>query len=195
LVSEDDILEVRGEEQYVSRAALKLESVAKKLNLEFKGKTVLDAGSSTGGFTDYSLKRGAAKVIAVDVGTDQLHPSLRANPKVELHEKTDIRQFRPESAPDIVLMDLSFISLRHVLLYIAEVSDKHTQIAAMLKPQFEASPKDVNKGVIKNDAVRRRILRDFEDWAKKYFVIKDKADSEVAGAKGNKERFYLLEKR
>jgi 23S rRNA (cytidine1920-2'-O)/16S rRNA (cytidine1409-2'-O)-methyltransferase len=106
LVSEDDILEVRGEEQYVSRAALKLESVAKKLNLEFKGKTVLDAGSSTGGFTDYSLKRGAAKVIAVDVGTDQLHPSLRANPKVELHEKTDIRQFRPESAPDIVLMDL-----------------------------------------------------------------------------------------
>jgi predicted rRNA methylase YqxC with S4 and FtsJ domains len=65
----------------------------------------------------------------------------------------------------------------------------------MLKPQFEASPKDVNKGVIKNDAVRRRILRDFEDWAKKYFVIKDKADSEVAGAKGNKERFYLLEKR
>jgi 23S rRNA (cytidine1920-2'-O)/16S rRNA (cytidine1409-2'-O)-methyltransferase len=195
LVSEDDILEVRGEEQYVSRAALKLESVAKKLNLEFKGKTVLDAGSSTGGFTDYSLKRGAAKVIAVDVGTNQLHPSLRANPKVELHEKTDIRQFRPESAPDIVLMDLSFISLRHVLLYIAEVSDKHTQIAAMLKPQFEASPKDVNKGVIKNDAVRRRILRDFEDWAKKYFVIKDKADSEVAGAKGNKERFYLLEKR
>jgi 23S rRNA (cytidine1920-2'-O)/16S rRNA (cytidine1409-2'-O)-methyltransferase len=195
LVSEDDILEVRGEEQYVSRAALKLESVAKKLNLEFKGKTVLDAGSSTGGFTDYSLKRGAAKVIAVDVGTDQLHPSLRANPKVELHEKTDIRQFRPESAPDIVLMDLSFISLRHVLLYIAEVSDKHTQIAAMLKPQFEALPKDVNKGVIKNDAVRRRILRDFEDWAKKYFVIKDKADSEVAGAKGNKERFYLLEKR
>jgi 23S rRNA (cytidine1920-2'-O)/16S rRNA (cytidine1409-2'-O)-methyltransferase len=195
LVSEDDILEVRGEEQYVSRAALKLESVAKKLNLEFKGKTVLDAGSSTGGFTDYSLKRGAAKVIAVVVGTDQLHPSLRANPKVELHEKTDIRQFRPESAPDIVLMDLSFISLRHVLLYIAEVSDKHTQIAAMLKPQFEASPKDVNKGVIKNDAVRRRILRDFEDWAKKYFVIKDKADSEVAGAIGNKERFYLLEKR
>lgn len=194
LVRDDDALEVRGEEQYVSRAALKLESVAKKLKLEFKDKTVLDVGSSTGGFTDYALKHGASKVIAVDVGTDQLHPSLRGNPKIELHEKTDIRQFKPTIVPDVVLMDLSFISLRQVLLHIAELSDKNTQVVAMLKPQFEASAKDVNKGVIKNDAVRRRILKDFEDWVKRYFVIKDKADSEVAGAKGNKERFYLLKK-
>jgi len=194
LVSDDDVLEVRGEEQYVSRAALKLESVAKKLKLDFKDKTVLDVGSSTGGFTDYALKHGAKKVVAVDVGTDQLHASLRDNPDIELHEKTDIRQFKPPAIPDVVLMDLSFISLRQVLPHIAGISDDETIIAAMLKPQFEASPRDVNKGVIKNDAVRRRILRDFEEWVKRYFVITGKSDSEVAGAKGNKERFYLLKK-
>jgi len=194
LVGEDDALEIRGQELYVSRAALKLESVAKKLGLEFKGKIALDAGSSTGGFTEYALKRGAKKVFAVDVGTEQLHPYLSGNPKIELHEKTDIRDFTPEIPPDVILMDLSFISLRQVLPHIAAISGSDTQIAAMFKPQFESSSRDVNKGVIKNDAVRRRILRDFEQWLKPHFVIKDKADSEVAGAKGNKERFYLLKK-
>jgi 23S rRNA (cytidine1920-2'-O)/16S rRNA (cytidine1409-2'-O)-methyltransferase len=192
LVSEDDALEIRGEEQYVGRAALKLASVAGKFKLDFKGKIVLDVGSSTGGFTDYALKRGAAQVIAVDVGTDQLHPSLRTNPKVQLHEKTDIRDFATDQQIDIIMIDVSFISLRQVLPAVAKLTSQNTQIAAMLKPQFEAQPRDVNKGVIKNDAVRRRILKDFETWAKDYFIIKDKADSEVTGAKGNKERFYLL---
>ena len=194
LVSADDALEIRGQEQYVSRAALKLESVAKKLDLDFKDKTVLDVGSSTGGFTDYSLKHGAARVIAVDVGTGQLHTSLRADERVELHEKTDIRDFNLAAKPDIVLIDVSFISLRYILPAIVKLSGKNTQVTAMLKPQFEASPREANKGVIKNDAIRRKILRDFEHWVKEYFMIADKADSEVAGAKGNKERFYLLKK-
>jgi 23S rRNA (cytidine1920-2'-O)/16S rRNA (cytidine1409-2'-O)-methyltransferase len=179
-------------EQYVSRAALKLASVAKKLQLDFKDKVVLDVGSSTGGFTDYALKHGAKKVIAVEVGTDQLHPSLRGNPKIELHEQTDIRNFRPNSPIDIVLADVSFISLREILPAVAELVNKNTEIAVMLKPQFEAGSKDVHKGVIKNDAVRRKILKDFEEWAKTHFKIQDKADSEVPGAKGNLERFYLL---
>jgi 23S rRNA (cytidine1920-2'-O)/16S rRNA (cytidine1409-2'-O)-methyltransferase len=192
LVSEDDTLEVRGQVQYVSRAALKLESVAAKLKLDFKDKVVLDVGSSTGGFTDYSLKRGAAKVIAVDVGTNQLHPSLRANPKVELHEKTDIRGFKTRTTPDIILIDVSFISLRQILPAVSEIAGKNTQVVAMLKPQFEAGAKDAHRGVIKNDSIRRQILKDFEEWAKNYFIIKLKADSEVAGARGNRERFYLL---
>lgn len=216
MVGEQDTLEVMQEEQYVSRAALKLASVSDKLKLDFKGKIVLDVGSSTGGFTDYALRSGAAKVIAVDVGTDQLHPSLRANERLELHEKTDIRSLRLRenresrmeneeipnsqypilsSVPDIVLIDVSFISLRQILPAVAKLSDKNTQIAAMLKPQFEAQAKAVNKGVIKNDSVRRRILKDFEAGTKNYFVITAKADSEVAGAKGNMERFYLLHKR
>ncbi|MDR0956997.1 MAG: TlyA family RNA methyltransferase, partial [Candidatus Nomurabacteria bacterium] len=89
------------DEQFVSRAALKLKSVAAKLGVDFSGKTVLDIGSSTGGFTEFALSRGAKKVIAVDVGTNQLHPSLRHNPKIELHEKTDIRDFYVKHNSDI----------------------------------------------------------------------------------------------
>lgn len=192
-VSEQSRLVLLADEQYVSRAGLKLASVAKILNLDFKNKTVLDVGSSTGGFTDYALRRGARKVYAVDVGTDQLHPSLRSNPAIELHEKTDIRDFYLNDKPDIIVIDVSFISLREILPHLAQnLSGKTTQIAAMLKPQFEAGKDQINKGVIKNDSVRRQILKDFEVWAKQYFVIRDKRDSDVAGAKGNQERFYLL---
>lgn len=194
LVSEDDLLEIRGDERYVSRAALKLDSVSRKLGLDFNGKVILDVGSSTGGFTDYALQHGAEKVIAVDVGTNQLHQSLRANPKIELHEKTDIRDFKTKAVPDIVLIDVSFISLRQVLPAIGQIAGNDTDIVAMLKPQFEASPREVNKGIIKNDTVRRKILGDFETWAKPGYRILNKADSEITGAKGNRERFYLLRK-
>ncbi len=192
-VREDADVQLTAKEQYVSRAGLKLASVAKLLGVDFAGKTVLDIGSSTGGFTDYALQHGATRVIAVDVGTDQLHPSLRSDERIELHEKTDIRDFTIREKPDVVVMDVSFISLREILPHTArELSDSETQIVAMLKPQFEAGKQQVNKGIIKNDAVRRQILRDFEQWAKQYFVIEDKRDSEVAGSKGNRERFYLL---
>lgn len=178
--------------KYVGRAGLKLASVAETLRLKFKDKAVLDVGSSTGGFTDYALQNGAKKVYAVDVGTDQLHPSLHGNPKIELHEKTDIRNFVPEQLPDIVVMDVSFISLREILPHIAGISGPKTLVVAMLKPQFEAGASTKHKGVIKNDAVRREIMKDFELWVKQYFTVLDKADSDVAGAKGNRERFYLL---
>jgi 23S rRNA (cytidine1920-2'-O)/16S rRNA (cytidine1409-2'-O)-methyltransferase len=194
LVNERDRLELLQTEQYVSRAGLKLASIAKTLDLNFKDKIVLDVGSSTGGFTDYALRRGAKKVIAVDVGTDQLHPSLLGNPKIELHEKTDIRDFKPNIALSIVLIDVSFISLRQVLPAISKLLAPNSQVVAMLKPQFEAGEGLLNKGVVKNDSLRRKIIKDFETWAKKYFVIINKADSLVAGAKGNQERFYLLKK-
>lgn len=192
LVGDEDELAVEQAEQYVSRAALKLAGAAAKFSLDFKGKIVLDVGSSTGGFTDFALKHGAARVIAVDVGTDQLHPSLRSNPKIDLYEKTDIRNFKMTKKPEIVLVDVSFISLRRVLPTVAKISDQDTQIVAMFKPQFESTPKNLNKGVIKNDSIRRQILKDFEAWSKDLFAIKNKADSEVTGAKGNRERFYLL---
>lgn len=191
-VSSEAIVRLEATEQYVGRAGLKLASVAQLLHLDFRDKVVLDVGSSTGGFTDYALQNGARKVYAVDVGTDQLHPSLKGHPKISLHEKTDIRDFVPDITPDIVVMDVSFISLREILPHIARISVPSTQIVAMLKPQFEAGRNQTNKGVIKNDAVRREILRDFEIWAKNLFVIVDKRDSDVAGAKGNHERFYLL---
>lgn len=191
-VSETDVIELKSAGQYVSRAGLKLASVAEKLDVGFRDMVVLDVGSSTGGFTDYALQHGVKKVFAVDVGTDQLHPSLRSDPRIELHEKTDIRDFVPSEPIDIVVVDVSFISLRDILPHVTRIVPASAQIVAMLKPQFEAGRGQTNKGVIKNNAVRRRILADFELWAERYFVIADKRDSEVAGQKGNVERFYLL---
>jgi 23S rRNA (cytidine1920-2'-O)/16S rRNA (cytidine1409-2'-O)-methyltransferase len=227
MVDEQATVELTAAEQYVSRAALKLASVAEILHLSFKGAMMLDVGSSTGGFTDYALRHGAAKVIAVDVGTDQLHPSLRADPRIELHEQTDIRHVLPPEGvlskqnrhaqtplrelrvadsvspphqpvvmsqiPDIVVIDVSFISLREILPHVAMLCGPHTKIVAMVKPQFEAGAAHLkHKGVIKNDRMRRDVLKQFEDWARRYFVIRDKADSDIAGSKGNLERFYLL---
>ncbi len=186
------LVELNQPEQFVSRAGLKLASVADKLAVDFRGKTVLDVGSSTGGFTDYALSRGARRVICVDVGTDQLHPQLRRDARVELHEKTDIRDFVTDQPVDIILIDISFISLREVLPHLAELATRQTQVVAMVKPQFETGNRLKNHGVIKNDTERRRILHDFEQWAKRYFLLRAKADSAVAGARGNRERFYLL---
>jgi 23S rRNA (cytidine1920-2'-O)/16S rRNA (cytidine1409-2'-O)-methyltransferase len=224
----DAEIDLQVEEQYVSRAGLKLASVAKILHLQFEGKVMLDVGSSTGGFTDYALRHGIRKVYAVDVGTNQLHPSLRSDERIELYEQTDIRnvslsgksgdsqrehaQFRSaksarmfehaplerssvilDEVPDLVVIDVSFISLRDILPHVAGLCGPQTIVAAMVKPQFEARESGVmHKGVIKNDKMRREILKDFENWAIKYFMVLDKADSEVAGSKGNRERFYKL---
>lgn len=193
LVDESDDIQLTTTEQYVSRAALKLASVAQILELDFRNKIILDVGSSTGGFTDYALRHGATKSIAVEVGTDQLHPSLRGNPAVELHEQTDIRDFKTDQAIDIVVADVSFISLRQILPAVARLSSPQTDIVAMVKPQFEAASSNLkHKGVIKNDRMRRDILKDFELWLQSHFRIIMKADSGVSGSKGNVERFYLL---
>ncbi len=197
---------------FVSRAALKLASVASIFQLSFAGKVVLDVGSSTGGFTEFALKNGAKKVFAVDVGTNQLHPSLRSNSKIELHEQTNILDVRSSkleyrkdqknskftilnSTIDIVLIDVSFVSLRTILPHISNyLATKNTQVVAMLKPQFESGSSLKNKGVIKNDSIRRKIIKDFEAWVKQYYITEQKADSAVAGQKGNQEKLYLLHK-
>lgn len=199
-VSEEDRLEVTAVEQYVSRAALKLESVAKTLNLDFRDKIVLDVGSSTGGFTDYALRNGASKVIAVELGTNQMDSKLKQDPRIELHEKTDIRDFVQNLKGlsfqiDVVVMDLSFVSLQKILPSIDRIASSETIIVAMVKPQFEASNLDQkHKGVIKNDRMRRDILKDFEIRTQKLFNIQAKMDSSVSGSKGNKERFYVLKR-
>jgi len=107
---------------------------------------------------------------------------------------TDIRDFATDQSVDIILIDVSFISLREVLPHLAELANRQTQVVAMVKPQFETGNRLKNRGVIKNDTERRRILHDFEQWAKRYFLLRAKADSAVAGARGNRERFYLLTK-
>lgn len=191
---DEDKIRLTAKEQYVSRAGLKLASIADQFELDFRDQIILDVGSSTGGFTDFALQHGAKKVVAVEVGKEQLHPSLRGNEKIELHEQTDIRNYVSTRTikMDIVVIDVSFVSLRDILPHVAKVCSKTTQIVAMVKPQFEAESSLKHKGVIKNDRMRRDILSAFELWAKSQFVISKKADSLVAGAKGNVERFYLL---
>jgi 23S rRNA (cytidine1920-2'-O)/16S rRNA (cytidine1409-2'-O)-methyltransferase len=208
IVSADDVLNVSEVNPYVSRAALKMLSANKRFKIDFRGKVVLDVGSSTGGFTDYALKHGARKVIAVDVGTDQMHHSLREDNKVELYEKTDIRnvvlasEYRSKNIEsrmvvvdakiDVVVCDVSFISLRLIVPHLVKLMSQGTVALLMCKPQFEAGKENINKGVVKNEAMRRKILADFETYLKSVCVVLDKADSDTPGEKGNVERFFLV---
>lgn len=194
LVAENSVVVLTAEKTYVSRAALKLESVADSFHLDFSHKTVLDVGSSTGGFTDFALARGADKVIAVEAGTNQMDTTLRLNKKIELHEQTDIRDVKQLSTNvDIVLVDVSFISIREVLAHLVNIIRPDCLLAAMVKPQFEINQNSrKHKGVIKNESIRRLIFKEFEQWAKQRYKIINKSDSRIHGEKGNKERFYLL---
>jgi 23S rRNA (cytidine1920-2'-O)/16S rRNA (cytidine1409-2'-O)-methyltransferase len=181
---------------FVSRGALKLDSIKDKIEINFKGKVVVDVGSSTGGFTDYALQNLAKRVVAIDLGKNQLHEKLKNNPKVEFHDQTNI--FDVNSLPadtDVILIDVNFVSLRDVLAHIHKLIGRQTQIIALLKPQFEITSDSLkNEGIIKNDRIRRNIIKDFEAWSKQFFVTVDKADSKLAGRHGNLERFYKLRK-
>ena len=193
-VSPSDSVAVSAVNPYVSRAALKLVGANKKFKVDFDGKVVLDIGSSTGGFTHYALMHGAKKVIAVDVGTNQMHPSVSADERVELHEKTDIREFACRRHIDIVVCDVSFVSLRLIIPSVLKLVNPDAKLILMCKPQFEAGKRHVNKGVIKNESIRRKILADFEAWLKTMVVVLDKVDSDTPGEKGNVERFFLAKK-
>jgi len=179
--------------EFVSRAGGKLEGFARAAKIEFRGMTVLDIGSSTGGWTEYALSRGAAKVIAVEKGTRQMRARVAADSRVELHEKTDIFEFSGAQA-DIVMADVSFLSLRKVLAYAKKkLSKRGTKFVVMCKPQFEARPEQLVDGIVKNEKMRREIIRDFEMWLKQNgFVVLDKRDSTVRGKYGNLERLYYL---
>ena len=179
----------------VGRAEYKLRDAIRAFRVDLRGKTVLDIGSSTGGFTDCALRKGAARVIAVEKGTNQMKAPLRFDERVELYEKMDIFDFHC-MPPDVILADVSFVSLRTVLRYaMQELGDENTEYLVMLKPQFEARRAQLKSGVVKNNKMRRTIIADFEFWLKKNkFVIVGKRDNELAGRYGNIERFYYLKR-
>ena len=206
------------------RGYVKLADATKAFNFDFRGKVVLDIGSSTGGFTEYALDHGATKVIAVEKGTNQMKSPLRYDPRIELHEKTDIFDFdidgvtstggraggtpaarsvastvgetartgpAESDTPDVVVADVSFLSLKPVLSHLKPLKD--TDFLMMLKPQFEAHPDQLNNGIVKNDKIRREIIKDFEHWlAQNDFIIINKRDNTLKGKTGNQERFYWL---
>ena len=199
----------------VSRAENKLAGAAQAFSYDFRGKTVLDIGSSTGGFTEYALLRGAKKVIAVEKGTKQMKVPLRFDPRIDLREKTDIfsvtrsslsrdqdesnkngskNESKTDTSIDTILADVSFISLKQVLLHVKkQLVAPQTDFLVMLKPQFEARPFQLKNGVVKNETIRRDIIKDFEAWLKNNgFLIVNKRDNTLAGKNGNLERFYFL---
>ncbi len=179
-----------------SRGYIKLSDAAKAFNFDFLGKLVLDIGSSTGGFTKYALDHGAKKVIAIEKGTNQMVKPLRYDKRIDLHEKTDIFSVRLELSciPDVIVADVSFISLKKVLSYAKQhLSNKETNFLVMLKPQFEANPDQLINGVIKNHKTRHVIIVEFEQWLKENdFLVVNKRDNRLRGKNGNMERFYWL---
>ena len=188
------------------RGYTKISQAAKAFGFDFRNKVILDIGSSTGGFTQFALAHGAKRVIAIEKGTNQMQIPLRYDPRIELHEKTDIFEVGSFDvatksnvriridAPDIVLADVSFISLTKVLEYVIKnISHPRTQFLVMLKPQFEAAPSDLHKGIVKNEKIRRRLIKNFELWLKQNnLLIIKKHDNDLAGKHGNTERFYWL---
>jgi len=179
----------------VTRGAQKLQGALGALEIDLKDKLVLDIGSSTGGFTEVALKSGARKVVAAEKGTGQMRGDLVMDGRVELHEKTDIFDFEMLERPDVVLADVSFVSLRKVLIYAKRhLVGEGTKFLVMLKPQFEVDGAALHKGVIKSSKVRREAIKEFEVWLKDNgFVVLGKRDNELMGRFGNQERFYYLQ--
>lgn len=178
----------------VSRAELKLANAVEAFAFDFREKVVLDIGSSTGGFTEYALSRGAKKVIAVEKGTRQMKAPLRFDSRVELYEKMDIFRFSTNERIDVILADVSFVSLTKVLVYAKRnLANFNTDFLVMLKPQFEAKDEQLFRGIVKNEKMRREIIKKFEQWlVSNDFIVKGKRDNTLAGKNGNLERFYYL---
>jgi len=191
----DDALELRLKEQlkYVSRGGLKLEAALDAFKLTPAGRTCVDLGASTGGFTDVLLQRGAAKVHAVDVGYGQLHPKLRADPRVVVHERVNARALSPDSLGErcaAAVADLSFISLRLVLpALVSLLTPKDAWICVLVKPQFEAGRSEVGKGgVVRDTAIHQRVVREISREIEGLgLTLCGSIQSPVEGPAGNRE--------
>jgi 23S rRNA (cytidine1920-2'-O)/16S rRNA (cytidine1409-2'-O)-methyltransferase len=196
MVAEDLTLTVKGRDHpWVSRGGIKLDHGLTRFGFDVAGSVALDVGSSTGGFTDVLLSRGAAKVYAVDVGTNQLAWKLRSDPRVVVHEQTNARNLSPDIIPepvDIVVCDASFIALRKVLDAALDLAKPGARLVALVKPQFEAGREEVGKGgVVRDPAVHARVCDDAAEWARsKGWSVLGIEKSPITGPEGNVE--FLL---
>ena len=202
MISMKSVVRVRQLTKYASRGGDKLEGAIKDFEALaiFKGKNIIDVGSSTGGFTDFCLKAGANNVIAVEVGTNQLAWELKNDPRVIVREKTDIRDFVLGDAPspDIVVADVSFVGLETLAEPIVRAAGPNAiDYFLMVKPQFELAIKEVPKGGVVIDEESRLKAKDLVAAAfeKLGLVFEAAVDSRVAGATGNKEIFVWLKKK
>jgi 23S rRNA (cytidine1920-2'-O)/16S rRNA (cytidine1409-2'-O)-methyltransferase len=179
---------------YVSRGGVKLVAALDHFGFDPRGCVCLDVGSSTGGFTEVLLNRGARRVYAIDVGRGQLHASLRARPEVVSFEETDIRTVSParlRETPDLVTVDVSFISLKLVLPAALKQMAHRAQLIALIKPQFEAGPALVKKGIVRDTSVRAAVCADIATFvASLNWRVLGTIPSPIAGGDGNAE--FLL---
>ena len=191
-VAEDAPLEVTAPPPYVSRAGHKLANALDAFGVDVSGLDCLDVGASTGGFTDVLLQRGAARVIALDVGYGQLHSKLRDDPRVTVLERVNARSLEElPFAPSLVTCDVSFISLRLALPPALALAAPGWQALVLVKPQFEAGRADAPRGVVRDAAVRRRVVREAaEALAGTGGAPRGVVDSGLPGPKGNHE--YVL---
>ena len=203
-VRDNDALALESGDPFVSRGGQKLEHALNHFALDVRGATAIDLGASTGGFTDCLLQRGARRVYAVDVGQGQLAWKLRNDPRVVVMEKTNARDLTPSRFPqpfvpvDLVVIDCSFISLRKVLPPAVALLRPAGNIAALIKPQFEAGKAEADKGagVITDPAVHARVLSELESFAAGLPGMRWRGvtESPLLGPAGNKEFLVLLEK-
>jgi len=193
-VDESAELEVTGGEPYVSRGGMKLAHALDVFGVDPAGRDCLDIGASTGGFTDVLLQGGAARVIALDVGHGQLHPRIREDPRVLVLERTNARHvselpFRPE----LVVCDVSFISVRKALPPLLELAAPGWEALVLLKPQFEVDRGEARAGVVRDPETRRRVARELAEaalaWGAETAGV---VDSGLPGPKGNRELFLHL---
>lgn len=194
-----NIVILDGSMPYVSRGGLKLEGAIRDFGISFRGKSVLDVGASTGGFTDCALQHGAVRVVALDVGYGQLDWKLRNDERVIVHERTNIRHFTPQdlgAQVDIATIDVSFISLDKVLPGVFPLVKEGGEVLALVKPQFEAGRDKVGKkGVVKDPEVHGQVLfRVIEAAAAAGFSLQGVTYSPIKGPEGNIEYFIHLKK-
>ena len=185
--------------QWVSRGGKKLFDALKSFEIKVEGKTALDVGSSTGGFTQVLLQEGATKIVAVDVGTNQLHASLRNVPRISILENTDIRDVSSKLVDlfDLVVVDVAFISIEKIIKDIEITAKKGGDIILLYKPQFEAGKRNISKnGLVKKETDIQKMLSDFlnilDDSSLDFIQSKD---AYIKGKKGNQEIFVHLKRR
>jgi len=193
-VDESAELTVASPPPYVSRGGEKLVHALDAFGVDPAGRDCLDVGASTGGFTDVLLQRGAARVVALDVGRGQLHPRLREDPRVTVLERTNARALRElPFAPELITCDVSFISLRTALPPALRLAAPGWQAVVLVKPQFEAGRAEARRGVVRDPEVWRRVLRETAEAALGWEAeVAGVVDSGLPGPKGNREFFLHL---
>ena len=200
LLAEDAMLDVRGKDHpWVSRGGVKLEHALTHFGFDVAGAVALDVGSSTGGFTDVLLTRGAAKVYAVDVGTNQLAWKLRQDPRVVVHEQTNARTLDASIVPepvDMVVCDASFIGLAKVLEAPLKLAKPGANLIALIKPQFEAGREEVGKGgVVRDPLVHERVCAEATAWVETQgWTVCGITPSPITGPEGNVEFLLAAQK-